>query len=135
MSEPNVALIRRAYAAYESGDAAAMLALVDPDLEWTYLGPGAIDRRPQLCQGRGELPAALAQRAQRGLRAQLQEVIGHRDKVVVAVRTPGADAYCTHRSDDRNYAVVTVRDGRIVALRDWRNRVDALARAGIEEHP
>jgi hypothetical protein len=29
----------------------------------------------------------------------------------------------------------TVRDGRIVALRDCRDRADALTLAGIEEHP
>jgi len=135
MPDPNVALIRRAYAAYESGDTAAMLNLIDPDLEWTYLDPSAADPRLQVCHGRGELAAALAQQAERGLRAQLEEVIGHGDEVVVAVRTPGADAYSVRQSDDRDYAMFTVRDGRIVALRDCRDRADALRLAGIEEHP
>jgi ketosteroid isomerase-like protein len=135
MPDPNVALIRHAYAAYARGDAAAMLDLVDPDLEWTYLDPSAADPRPQVCHGRGELAAALTQQAERGLHAQLEEVIGHGDKVVVAVRTPGADAHRLRQSDDRDYAVFTVRDGRIVALRDCRDRGDALTRAGIEEHP
>ncbi len=134
MPDSNVALIRRAYAAYARGDTAAMLDLVDPDLEWTYLDPSAADPRPQVCHGRGELEAVLAQQAERGLRAELEEVIGHGDKVVVDVRTPGADAYRLRQSDDRDYAMFTVRDGRIVALRDCRDRTDALTRAGIEEH-
>jgi ketosteroid isomerase-like protein len=125
MPNPNVALIRQAYMAYLRGETAAMLDLVDPDLEWT---------RPQVCHGRGELSAALAQRADRGLHAQLEEVIGHGDKVVVTVRTPGADAYRGGQSDDRDYAVLTVRGGRIIALRDCRNRGDALRLAGIDEH-
>jgi ketosteroid isomerase-like protein len=79
--------------------------------------------------------AALAQQAERGLRAQLEEVIGDGDKVVVAVRTPGADAYHVRQSEDRDYAVFTVRGGRLVALRDCRDRADALTLAGIEEHP
>ncbi len=112
-----------------------MLNLVDPDLEWTYLDPGAADPRPQVCHGHGELAAALAQQAEPGLRARLEEVIGHGDKVVVAVRTPGADAYRVRQSDDRDYAMFTVRDGRIVALRDCRDRGDALRLAGIEGHP
>ena len=58
MSDANVALVRRAYAAYESGDTAAMLNLIDPDLEWTYLDPSAADPRPQVCHGRGELAVA-----------------------------------------------------------------------------
>lgn len=121
MPDPNVALIRQAHAAYESGETAAMLDLIDRDLEWTYLHPSPNDPRPQVCHGRGELQAALAQRAERGLRAHLEEVIGNDDKVVVAVRTPGADAYRVRQSDDRDYAMFTVRDGRIVALRDCRN--------------
>jgi ketosteroid isomerase-like protein len=112
-----------------------MLNLVDPDLEWTYLDPSVAHPIPQVCHGRGELQAALAQQAQRGLRAQLEEVIGHGDKVVVAVRTPGADAYRVRQSDDRDYVLLTVREGRIVALRDCRDRADALILAGIEEHP
>jgi hypothetical protein len=62
-------------------------------------------------------------------------VIGHGDKVVVAVRTPGVDAYRVRQSDDRDYVLFTVRDGRIVALRDCRNRRDALRLAGIERAP
>jgi ketosteroid isomerase-like protein len=92
MPDPTVALIRQAYAAYARGDTAAMLDLVDPDLEWTYLDPSSADPRPQVCHGRGELAAALAQQAERGLRSQLEEVIGHGDTVVVTVRTPGVDA-------------------------------------------
>jgi ketosteroid isomerase-like protein len=75
MPDPNVALIRQAYAAYARGDTAAVLDLIDPDLEWTYLDPSAANPHPQVCHGRGELAAALAQQAERGLRAQLEQVI------------------------------------------------------------
>ena len=96
MPDPAVAFIREAYAAFARGDTAAMLDLVDPDLEWTYLDPSAANPRPLVCHGRGELEAALAQQAERGLHAQLEEVIGHGDKVVVAcepqVRTLTASA-------------------------------------------
>jgi hypothetical protein len=44
-------------------------------------------------------------------------------------------AYRVRQSDDRDYVVFTVRDGRIVALRDGRDRADALRLAGLEEHP
>jgi ketosteroid isomerase-like protein len=43
MPNPNVVLIRQAYAAYVRGETAAMLDLIDPDLEWTYLDPSAAD--------------------------------------------------------------------------------------------
>lgn len=126
MSNENIALIRRAYQAYATGDLQAMLELVDPDLEWTYLDPSLEDPPPQVCHGRHELEHALARQAGLGLRAQLEETVGHGDRVMVVVRTPGIDAYRVRRADDRNYSVFTVRGGRIVALRDCRDRQEAL---------
>jgi uncharacterized protein YchJ len=49
MSNENADLIRRAYEAYASGDLAAMLEFVDPDLEWTYLDPAVEHPSPQVC--------------------------------------------------------------------------------------
>jgi ketosteroid isomerase-like protein len=128
----NLALIRGAYDAYACGDLATMLEVVDPDLEWTYLDPSLPDPEPQVCHGRHELEAALARQADLGLRAQLEEALGHGDRVMVVVRTPGVDAYRVRQADDRNYAVFTVHGGRIVALRDCSDRQEALALAGIQ---
>jgi len=131
MANENRDVIRRAYEAYASGDLATMLEFVDPDLEWTYLDPTLEDPEPQVCHGRQEFQAALERQAERGLRAQLEEVVGHGDRVMVVVWTPGVDAYRVRQADDRNYAVFTVRGGRIVALRDCRDRQEALHRTGI----
>jgi ketosteroid isomerase-like protein len=132
MSNENVELIRRAYDAYARGDLAAMLEVVDPDLEWTYLDPSLADPQPQVCHGRHELESALARQAGRGLQAQLEEAVGHGDRVMVVVRTPGVDAYRVRQADDRNYDVFTVRDGRIVALRACHDRQEALRLTGIQ---
>jgi ketosteroid isomerase-like protein len=82
MSNENADLIRRAYQAYANGELATMLEFVDPDLEWTYLDPSLEDPEPQVCRGRHELESALEHQAERGLRAQLEEVVGHRDQVM-----------------------------------------------------
>ena len=132
MSNENADLIRRVYEAYADGDLATMLAFVDPDLEWTYLDPSLEDPKPQVCRGRHELESALQRQAERGLRAQLEEVVGHGDQVMVVVRTPGVDAYRVRQADDRNYSVFTVREGRIVAVRDCRDRQEALHLTGIQ---
>jgi ketosteroid isomerase-like protein len=132
MANQNVELIQRAYDAYARGDLAAMLEVVDPDLEWTYLDPSLEDPRPQVCHGRHELQSALERQAEQGLRAQLEEVIGHGDRVMVVVRTPGVDAYRVRQGDDRSYDVFTVRDGRIVALRACHDRQEALRFTGIQ---
>jgi ketosteroid isomerase-like protein len=109
-----------------------MLEVVDPDLEWTYLDPSLEDPQPQVCHGRHELEAALARQARQGLRARLEEAVGHGDRVMVVVRTPGVDTYRVRQADDRNYDVFTVQDGRVVALRACRDRQEALRLTGLQ---
>lgn len=132
MSNENADLIRRAYEAYASGDLAAMLELVDPDLEWAYLDPAVKNPAPQVCHGRHELEQVLRHWAEHGLRAELDEVAGSGELVMVGVRIPGVDAHHGRRGDDRAYSVFTVRDGRIVSLRDCRDREEARQLAGIQ---
>jgi len=132
MSNENADVIRRAYEAYAMGDLAAMLELVDPDLEWIYLDSTLEHPTPQVCHGRHELEQVLRHWAEHGLRAELDEVTGSGELVMVGVRTPGVDAHHGRLGDDRAYSVFTVRDGRIVALRDCRDRQEALQRAGIQ---
>lgn len=130
-AEENVARVREAYAAYTQGDTATLLDMVDPDLEWTYLEPGTFNPLPQTCHGRGELKVALARQANSGLRMQLEEVVGHGDQVLVVVHTPGVDAHRATPADDRNYEVLTFRDGQIVALRACSSKAQAVELAGI----
>ncbi len=115
MSNEAVKLIRRAYEANSRGEVATMLQYVDPDLKWTYLDPSLEDPEPQVCHGRHELEAALERQAERGLKAELEEVEAMGDRVMVVVRTPGLDMFRLRKAGDRNYAVFTVREGRIVA--------------------
>ena len=89
MSDENENLIRRAYEAYSRGDLATMLQFVDPDLEWTFLDPSLEDPDPEVCHGRRELQAALKRQAERGLRAELEEVTARGGRVMVVTRTPG----------------------------------------------
>jgi ketosteroid isomerase-like protein len=132
MSNENTELIRRAYQAYANGDLAAMLELVDPDLEWTYLDPALEHPTPQVCHGRQELEQVLRDWAEHGLRAELEQVTSNGELVMVGVRTPGIGAHFSRGGDDRAYSVFTVREGRIVALRDCRDRLEALQLAGLQ---
>jgi ketosteroid isomerase-like protein len=131
MSNNNAEVIRRAYQAYANGDLAAMLELVDPELEWTYLDPTLQHPTPQVCHGRHELEQVLRGWAEHGVRAELEEVTSSGELVMVGVRTPGVDTRLGRRGDDRAYSVLTVREGRIVALRDCRDRQEAIQVARI----
>jgi ketosteroid isomerase-like protein len=90
------------------------------------------DPEPQVCHGRHELEFALGRQAERGLRAELEDVVASGDRVMVVVRTPGVGAFHVRKAEDRNFAVLTVREGRIVALRDCRDREEAMAAVAIE---
>jgi uncharacterized protein len=131
MSEQNESLVRAAYQAYGRGDLAGMLEIVDPDLEWTYLDPSLPDPEPQTCHGREELRWALEAQAEHGLRSQVEELASSGDKVMVVVRTPGIDRQRVRQADDRNFLVLTLRQGRVVAIRACRDRAEALAAAGL----
>ena len=116
MSNENADLIRRAYQAYASGNLAAMLELVDPDLEWTYLDPALEHPTPQVCHGRHELEQVLRHWTEHGGGVTLDEVASGGELVMVGVRTPGGGADRGRLGDDRAYSVFTVRDGRIAAV-------------------
>jgi ketosteroid isomerase-like protein len=112
MSNESAELIRRAYQAYASGNLAAMLELVVPELEWTYLDPTLEHPIPQVCHGRHELEQVLGGWAELGLRAELEEVAGSGELVMVGVRTLGVDAHHGWRRGDRAYSVSRcARDG------------------------
>jgi hypothetical protein len=65
------------------------------------------------------------------VRVALDEVASGGELVMVGVRTPGVGADHGRLEDDRAYSVFTVRGGRIVALRDCRDRQEAFQLAGI----
>ena len=50
---------------------------------------------------------------------------------MVCVRTSGIAEHRNREGDDRSYVVLTVRDGRIVAMRDCLDRDEARALAGV----
>jgi ketosteroid isomerase-like protein len=125
MSKENEALVRAAYEAYGRGDVTRLLDLVHPELQWTYLDPSFKNPQPQTCHGREQLAWALGQQADRGLVSEVEEIESSGDKVMVAVHTPGADQRRAWQAEDRSYLVLTLDQGQIVAMRDFRDRDEA----------
>jgi ketosteroid isomerase-like protein len=124
-SEASEAVVRDALAAFRAGDTARLLALVHPDLEWTYFDPAFADPEPQTCHGRPQLAQALQRQSLRTLTWEVEEMAAHRDQVMVVVQAPGLDDQRVRQADDRNYLVLTVRQGQITAMRACRDRDEA----------
>jgi ketosteroid isomerase-like protein len=122
-------VVREAFDALAGGDLEAMRALVAPDFEWTYLEPGAADPEPQTCHGRRQLRYWVGEGGEWKARPEVEELTTFGDRVLVVTRSPGIDALRARKTGDRNFHVVTVRDGRIAALRACRSREEALASA------
>ncbi|MGH2719589.1 MAG: nuclear transport factor 2 family protein, partial [Actinomycetota bacterium] len=93
MASVNVDRIRAAYESYSEGDYAAVLTMVDPEFEWTYLDPSFEHPEPQVCHGPGQLVRWMARQSESGLRTEIVEVLGHGDKVLVVTRTPGIEGF------------------------------------------
>ena len=133
MSDENESVVRAAYEAYGRGEVNRLLELIHPDLEWTYLDPSMENPQPQTCHGREALAEALGQQAERGLVSEVQEIASSGDKVMVAVHTPGIDQWRAWQAEDRSYLVLTLDQGRIVAMRDFRDRGEAYSFAGLDQ--
>ena len=100
----------------ESGDLAAFRQLLDPDVVWIGVYPG------QLCRNRGEVLSML-DAPPASDRTVSPELIGERDGMfAVAVHAEPPPEWVPDL-----HQVIVARDERIVELRDYGSRADALA--------
>jgi ketosteroid isomerase-like protein len=131
MSQQNVEIVRAAFEAWMRGDLDAMLANADPDVEW-YVLPDAPDPGPH--RGRDVVLERMAVwRDMLALRGEVFEYIDAGDCVVMPVRMrgrpPGSDADVVL---DEVY-VSRFLDGKIVELREYRTKAEALEAVGLSE--
>jgi ketosteroid isomerase-like protein len=131
MSQENVEVVRAAFEAWSRGDLDAWLAEADPEIEW-YVLPDAPDPGPH--RGRHAiLERAALWRDMLALRGEVLEYIDAGECVIMPVRMrgwpPGSDAEVVL---DEVY-VSRFRDGKIVELREYRTKAEALEAVGLAE--
>ena len=131
MSQENVEIVRAAFEAWMRGDLDAMLANADPDIEW-YVLPDAPDPGPH--RGRNVVLERMAVwRDMLALRGEVFEYIDAGEYVIMPLRMrgrpPGSDADVVL---DEVY-VSKFLDGKIVELREYRTKAEALEAAGLSE--
>jgi ketosteroid isomerase-like protein len=135
-SRESVDTILRGYHAFVAGDLAKVAELLDPDIEWFGVAP------EQPPADVGEVKTMLTSRHGDGYRIELERCIGKGDEVLVAFRAAGVEK---DPNDDRPlqsrrtftigryWAVVTVRDGRVVRVRDYPGLGPGLEALGLDE--
>lgn len=124
MAASNDELVRSSFDAFLRGDWDALAQVMDPGVRWLWYEPGESD-----CHDRRKVLATLFQRQREGVITGLQNIIAVDDRVFVEVTGPRLDEW--KLPGGQACMVVTVSDGRIVRMQDYRNRADARAAAGL----
>ena len=137
MSQENVAVVRAMFDAFNRGDFAAALDVLDEDIEWQVPHIAALDAPVSgVIRGRNKLVEnyfAQWLEAWETYAFQATEVLGHGEDVFVAGLQTGRGR---NRGLDVNVPTfhgVTLRDGKIGVMRTFPNRADALEAVGLRE--
>jgi ketosteroid isomerase-like protein len=134
MSEQNAEVVRRQFAAFESGGLDAVARFWHPNIEWRAVEGAADD--VGLMRGHDAVRRyyqdwidTLDQ-----LRADVEEVIFEADeRVAVVVRNSGRGRASGVLTEGRFYVACTVRDGQIVSGREYETREQALEAVRLSE--
>ena len=134
MSEENVEIVRAATEAMARGDAAAALDALDPDVEW-HATVGGIDEG-RIYRGREEVAQAFADYFAVWERIELRAdeyIDAGGDDVVTFFHevAKGRESGLVVETDTGT--VNTVRNGKIVRVRSFMERSQALEAAGLSE--
>ena len=134
MSQENVEVVRRAFQAFADRGLDAMAEFWDPDIDWRA-AEGAIDDV-------GEMHGLDAVRRYMqdwidtfdDFSVVVEELRGVRDDRVLSIQRLKGRFKLSGIETDLRYAVVsTVRDGKVVRVREYLSVEDALKAVGLEE--
>jgi hypothetical protein len=128
MPEPEISMdemAKQVRVALEGSDLSPFGALLDPDVTWG--APGA--RRPS-CRNRDQVLAWYAKGRDAGVRARVNDVSVHGQKILVSMVVGGSPAGQERGGEALRWQVLTVRRGRVVDIVGFDDRLEALAEAG-----
>jgi ketosteroid isomerase-like protein len=130
MSKDDIELARRGYEAVMRGDLDALAEVLAPNLTWHWWEHGPWD-----CHSREEALAVIRERLSQNAIGDLREVSdlgGGRVLVVTGLRPDSeispADLGLPEGHDE-TANIVTIRDGRVIAMHDYRTRAEAVEAA------
>jgi ketosteroid isomerase-like protein len=123
----NEQLAREGYEALMRGELEAIEDLMAPDLTWHWWKRGPWD-----CHSRAEALEVIRERLAQNAIGELREVTDLGEDRVLVVMGLRADSEVSAadlglpEGRDENANVVTFRDGRVVAMQDYRSRAEAM---------
>jgi ketosteroid isomerase-like protein len=126
MSQANVEIVRLAYEAFARGDLEGAAAVLHPDVKYDWIDPGPGD-----CHNAEEVMQLAQARMAEGFVGEPREIIDAGDNVVIVVANPDPQRYGAAPGETAATTVLTLREGRIVAMQDYRSRADALTAVGL----
>src|SRR4051794_26723284 len=133
MSEENVDVVRRANEAFLSGDVETALELLSPTIEW-HGTVGGMDEG-SVARGREEVVQGFLEYFETWERMELRAddyIDAGGDDVVVFHHEVAKGRQSGVVVETDTGSVSTVRDGRIVRVRAYMERAEALRAAGIQ---
>jgi ketosteroid isomerase-like protein len=128
MSEQNVEIARSGYEALMRGDVDAVFELLAPDLSWQGWDPSAGD-----CHSREDAMSVIKERLHERAIGQVEEIIDIDDERIIVVTRGNPDFEQRYaelglpEGHDQIASLVTIRDGKVVQMRDYKTKAEAVA--------
>jgi ketosteroid isomerase-like protein len=133
MSQENIEIVRRSASALAAGDWQDVFESWDPQIEWHFEREAVISG---LHRGRDQVRAALSSfmTEWEDFAVEIEDLIPADDeRVVMVVHVTGRGRGSGVPLDFREANIFTVRGGRIVSVREYFDREEALEAAGLRE--
>jgi uncharacterized protein len=134
MSKEDVEILREGFEQFARGDVESVLERLDPDVDWQpaigpILGVEAV-------RGREAMRKFLTRDLFDGFSEFRAEALAYEDlgdAVLVTVRYVGRGESTGLEMDQAATSLYRLRDGKVVSMRDYSTRAEALEAAGLSE--
>ena len=131
MSQENVEIVLGSFDAFSRGDLEAVVAILDPEVEWTQI------EEPEPAVGPEAVLEAVARWTEMwdGVQMTVREQIDAGDRVVVLLHWSGRSKPSGIPAEQSAYNVFTLRNGKVVRMREFGadSRAEALEAVGLSE--
>jgi ketosteroid isomerase-like protein len=123
VSERHLELAREGLRAWQRGDFETLESMFDPNVEWRWFEPGDWD-----CRNRKDVMRTLRQRHSHGFaQGSLEFVDAGNDSIIVVTQPSeiGGPEW-----PDETATIIRFRGDRVVSMRDYRTKAEALEAVG-----